>query len=478
MADNPNPNPDQPKPLDPFVESLVKSTGQVLEPEPKPDNSTAIGGAETDLRPIVTLGEAMAEAKRTRKTPEQLAKDKEAEEAKKLAADEEAKKKEAAEKAKGQQPPQPDPKRPQVIKKPLPPPLPDLPPAPIVQLAEPDQGDQDYIATLEPEQQEVIELARFAEAKGKKGILKQTIEHFRAVDRYVEEHPDVDPEGEDFAKAIATTQPKWTEGERRRLERQMISEQAAENARRSLDPILQEQNRQLRSISVSPMIESDIASMSASMTEKQGDLEPVDKAVIECIEKEGYETAARKHRVEAPIIKFSRDAARAWLEVRRGVRKLDPENETDAWLIQFINTQGQIMAARPEAERSFNGRQFLPMNQFAAEIRKDPNAANRFWTFSDGMIMDMIGNSAVLKINEEYKLLAESGFERKKVSPGDGKPAPGGGDQKEGLTGSPRAGGKGIPGAADNLDITEEELEREKFMDSLVPGISKELKKK
>jgi hypothetical protein len=138
------------------------------------------------------------------------------------------------------------------------------------------------------------------------------------------------------------------------------------------------------------------------------------------------------------------------------------------------------MASRPKEEQIISGKQFLPMNQYAAEARKDQNVARaKYWTFSDEMILDMIANHTVLRINEEYKIMAESGFERKKKnSPANGNPPANNIPTPTPASGSPRAGGRALPGAADLDSTSTDDLERDKFMDTLVPGISKELKKK
>src|ERR1041385_1595971 len=284
--------------IDPFAKDLADSIGMVLEPEEEAKPSTAIGGAETELRPTVTLGEAVVEVARVNKakTPEELEKEEEEQAAAKEAEEKAAKEKadkEKNEKDKGTQTPPPPspppPKRPVVKKLAEPPSLPELPPAPVVSLAQVDEGDEAYIGSLEPDQQTVIELARYAEAHGKKGILRQTIDHFKAVDKFIDEHPDVEADSEEFANAVAQTQPKWSESERRRIERQMISDQAAEAARRPLDPVIREQNRQLRQMSNQPFIEQGVTEMTSAMTAKQeGELEAVDPDIIKAIKTEGY----------------------------------------------------------------------------------------------------------------------------------------------------------------------------------------------
>jgi hypothetical protein len=331
--------------------------------------------------------------------------------------------------------------------------------------------DEEYVKTLTPEQQDEVALARFAESKGKTGIATQFVDYFKKVDKYLAENPDATPDSEEFTKYLKDNRPKWSEADRRKVERQMVTEEAVKAAKAELEPVIQEDRRKLREMETRPIIDQSIAELEESITAKpEGDLQQVDKAALDLIKEKGYEAAVEEFPVEAPIIQGTINATRRWMELSRGLKLVDLNDPTDAWLVQFISTEGKKLAAGPKELQVIDGRQFLPLDQFMDISRKNPQEAAKHWTFSDDMIKDMLANRAVLHINNEIKKLERSGFKReaKKVSTTPGTQqttttttVP---PKVEQTTGSTRAVSKSLPGAGDTA-VTPSEAD--KFIKSL-----------
>ena len=461
MAETATPptEPPAPEDIDPFAKTLLESLGKVLPPTPETNPD------DIPLRPTVTLGEAVTAIKSGSKEPGVTppappAKTKEQldAEAAKAAADAKA----AEDAAKLAQPPP----KPPVVKRKLPQPPPEPPPVPPAPAAPPaDDLDKD----LDEDQKEEIELAKYAEKRGKKGIVDATRKYISVVEEFISKNPDADPDGEEFTELVKNNKPKWTDAERKRFERGMIAERAAEEARRALDPVIRQQSEELERIRSAPLIDGAADTVADIVTTPVDDpeLKPVKKDVVSLIKTEGFEKASEKFPIEAPVISGAMEAAKSYMRLRRNVEKLDPNNQTHSWLIQFLFEEGQNMKRQPkEVQTLADGRTFLPMHEFLAETEKDPKARSKFWTFSDQAVVDMIGNRAILTINKEKKKLAAAGYILKDdtVPADSGKSTP---PATPETGGSPRAGGTSIPGASDSAEPTGED-EAAAFVNSLI----------
>lgn len=481
MADPTNPNPPSPSPpptpdpapekpkLDPFVQSLVTGFDKILEPEPpKPEEDVNAPMSN------VTLGEAAERAQTAAK--------------------------EAAEKAAANPPapaPQPTPPEPPApaaeppkpalkVRKIEPPPPAQIAPAPPPPAPPPDpekngKVDEEYFKTLTLEEQDEIQLAQFADTKAKPGILAQTIEYFKKVDKFIEEHPDLTPESEEFTNFTKANKPQWSNSERRKIERQMISEEAARAAEEKFAPAMQETSRKVLELETRPYIEQSVAEVEEAIQQKREgtDLVPVEKEVVAAIREKGYDAALEEFPVEAPIVQGTLNATRAWLELSRGLVPFDPNNGTHQWLAGFIAQEGHNIANGPKELRvDKTGRTFLPFNQMLELQRTKPEEAAKHWTFDEGMVKEMLANRAVLQVNHEIKRLEKSGFKReaRKVSGNPGNStattAPTAPPVDATQTGSTRAAARSMPGASDGGETL---TEAQKFIETLVPGAGRAL---
>lgn len=458
--------------LDPMVEQIMKSIGNVLEPDD-------IAGpakepeAQTDEMSTSTLGEAAVERRRR----EEAAKAKPKEEPPPAAEEKKVEPAPATEppSAKQQEPPRP----PIKLKKkesvvPEPEPAPEPPNATDTKPAV-EPNDEAFIANLIPEEQDELELARYAEANGKKGVYAQTLDWFKKVAKWTQDNPGVDASSAEFEEFSRANRPKWTSTERRKIERQMVAEEAVRKAKAELEPAMEKQRLKVKEIETRPIIDHAIREVEASITSKptHDGLEQINPEVVKMLNDVGFEQTLEKFKIEAPIVQGAKNAARAWLQISNGLVPFNVDVPAHAWLAEFISAEGANMKRQPKDVQTRDGRQFLPLHEFQAAKKQDPLTPQKFWTFTDDDIVQLISDHAVFAVNNEYKSLKKAGFERvtAKDSTLAGNPAtaqaspPAGGSGSEGV--SPRAGAKSLPGASVPSGKASEHAA---FLNQLYPG--------
>ena len=334
--------------------------------------------------------------------------------------------------------------------------------------------DATYIAGLTPEQKYEVEVAQFAEKHGHPGKLAATLKYFRDLDKLIESNPDITPESEDFRQFTEANSPKWNPTARKKLERDIILEEATAKVRQETQPAIQEQQRKLREMEMRPVVEAHVDQLVTKMSAddmKQDGITPIDPEVMDYIRENGYEKAAKKFKVEAPIVMGSINAERTWLGFSQGTLAYDHNNPTHTWLINFLQGEGQRMRQLPAKDRIVNGREFLPLQDYSLEFQKDPKAAQeKFYTFNDDMVRELLAANAILSVHNQIKELEEGGFKyerkTKKAAEPQIEPTP-----ASTPSGSPGAGFRSMPGAA---PIAAPQADpRSGFFEKLVPGGSK-----
>lgn len=454
---------------DPFVKDLLASIGKVLDPTPAPEVESQI--TNTNLSDIVT------------------------------------RKQDERKKAVDAPPADPPPVAAPALAAPAPPataPTPELvrptivlkrkdetPPAPAVVPATPptpapsdDQlkakrEEEAYVKGLTPEQQEEISLARYADANVKPGILAKTIEFFRSVDKFIDEHPE--HEASELDQFITKSKPQWGDAERRRIERKMISEEATRQATETVRKELEPEKQRLRQMEAKPLIEKAITETETTLTTASAvnkDAIAMPVAVVQKMKGMTYGEAKEAYPVEAPIYFSAINAARVWMAVANGAEPYNPQDPTHAWLSQFVADQGAAMLQQPQSSQVMNGRQFLPLGDYLALRASKPDELNKYWTFNNDMVVDLIAGNALINHTNEVKRLEKAGWKREKVStetenqpPVTNPPKP---IAETSVTRGPAARAGSIPGAADTEIATHP---NDSFLETIVPGSTKILRR-
>jgi len=310
--------------------------------------------------------------------------------------------------------------------------------------------DTQYEQTLDEDSRRLVEIARYAEAKGESGLTDRTFKYLRETDKFMEDHPDLTVESDEFKEFNRENDPFAGKNLKRleiRMEADAAEARAFERARQESESL----SREVREMKLKPKIETAVATVSTALTTadpKQPDIRAIDQAVIEKINRDGYDAAVKEFPVEAPIVQGAVNATREWLELSSGVKPFDANNQTHAWLVSFVAREGANMLRQPESVRVVDGRSFMPLHQYMQLQSENPAAAARHYSFTDDMIVDLIANSGQLAYSQQVETLEKSGWKRepakisKAVKNGS---APAVNDDASGNA-SPKAGSKSLSG--------------------------------
>lgn len=317
--------------------------------------------------------------------------------------------------------------------------------------AEADAAQAEFEKTLTDDERDELAIARVAEGMGKKGIVEQYINYYKALSKYTEDNPDQDPDGEEFKKWLEDNRPKWSESDRRKAERKMISDQATADAEAKIEKKYEATDLEVRQIKTQPKIAKATAEIEAALTteNKESKLLPIDKAVVEAIKTEGYAKAVEKFELEAPIVASTVNAAQTWLRLTSGLENINDANQTHNWLLNLVAEEGDNMLRQPKEVQVVNGRQFMPMFQYLKLQRENPAEAAKHFTFSDEMVVDLITQRGLMAYNQKIAALERSGWKReeKKVQTTDQNQNPGATEKNGSSPPSPKGGSRAVPGA-------------------------------
>lgn len=269
---------------------------------------------------------------------------------------------------------------------------------------------EDYIKTLTPEQQEEIEIARFAEKSGKTGLVDGLIGYYKKAVEFAEENPDKTADDDEFVKLRETARPKWSDVEKRKAEREMIASEAAARARAETLKEIEPQAAALRQIRSKPAIEKSVQEAKAILESED---DGFDKGLVEKIASGDFKSASEENPVEASIVSGTLNAVRAWNEIVNGVEKINEKNETHSWILNFINSQTRAMLASPKEVQVVNGRQFVPITEFERIRTQEPEKLASVWTLDNAMISERIAKNGISVLKSENERLRKAGWERK-----------------------------------------------------------------
>jgi hypothetical protein len=273
--------------------------------------------------------------------------------------------------------------------------------------------DADYINGLTEDQKEELSEAEYLERlfpEKYQGRKKKLMDWYRNLDttanKLLQDNPDrpLDASNEDFAKFLKT-KPPVDLAHSRKAQRTMAEESAEQRVEAKIAPKITELERKQNEIEFKPQLDRMMSQMDNAMEEliASDDKSPLTPA-IQALK---ADPNTPEFRLEKKIIdeekRSSGKLSREYVMLTRGVRNYNEQNQTHKQLLEFINEQGRQMAAQPdEVKRDNKGRMFLSRSEYADAKRKDKDAASKYWTFSHGDILQMIGMQA--KDNMESRL--------------------------------------------------------------------------
>ena len=319
---------------------------------------------------------------------------------------------------------------------------PSLPEQPVQQpiqepeVEEDDLDNYDYL----PEQRDEIELARYAEQvdpKKYKGMANDLQQFYADLDEYVDKNDDpdrtFDENDEEFIKWIQRNKPSLSNAEQRKLERQMIKDQAISEAKSEFEKKQNELEDKIRKVEDRPKAEKEFTKYESLL---DGD-KPEEDELAESIYQQEMDTAKK--------------VGREYLDLFYGLKTFEQEDPLHSWIIDFVTQQSDAFQQHGGEHLTRDNKAFVPPSEYA---NADPN---KHWTFTSSDVMEIMGNYFSTRAKDSVKIeeerLNKLGFTRQTKNKSQTKA------KKEEVkpTRTPKATNSPSPGAAPNSDGVEEQ---------------------
>lgn len=314
----------------------------------------------------------------------------------------------------------------------------------------PPATKDDFEATLDDLEKDELELRRFAEKVNPdkyKGSADEYVASLKRLNTYIEtsrkENPDrtFDENDEDFEEYVKKNIPNFSVVERRRIERQLITADAREQAKRDMQVEQEDIKRKQRMLEVKPEIERSVSDFVGTVNGvmKQPLAEGKESVVLPIVERAqevGWKQAIAEDPIHAPVVKTIQDAAvrRAgeYLALVEGVKDFRPLAEElpmehprndHAWLLNFIRRQGEWLDKnggdmRTRTLEDGTQQTFVPMHVWGEISQKEPQKARQHWTFSIPDVLDMLAHNARVEaeviVKKEVERMEAAGYQRVK----------------------------------------------------------------
>ena len=306
---------------------------------------------------------------------------------------------------------------------------------------EPEQDDlEDYL----PEQREEIELALYAEKSSKKykGMADKLKQFYADLDDYVDksEDPDrtFDEHDEDFVRWVQKNKPTLSKVEQRKLERQMIKDQALSEAKSEFEGKQQELEEKIRKVEDRPKADKEYTTYEKIL----GSEKPEDDNLAESIYEEEMKSAKK--------------VGKEYLDLFYGLKTFDQQDPLHTWIVDFVTQQSDAFQKHGGDhlfKTSEDGikRSFVPPSEYGNVD------AGKHWTFTSSDVVEILGNyfstRAKDNVKHEEERLEKMGFTRQTKNKSQTKAK----KEEPKPTQTPKATNSPSPGAAPNSDGVQEQ---------------------
>jgi hypothetical protein len=264
-------------------------------------------------------------------------------------------------------------------------------PAPVLAPAAPEPPKLD----LNEDQQELLEVVRFAEGaklEGFAGQAKALETYFTKLKTFAETNPDLTEDDEAFRNFVQTHQPKISPSALKKAERAQIGAEIEARAKAKIDEELKAIREEKRLTDLKPKIEQEFEKAKAELAGTKVGTEPL-ADVVKAVEKDP-EAAADEFPIEAPIIKETLELARAYIEIDSRAVSFDPTNRQHAAISNFIFSQADKIKALPPEKQISQGRRFLDPAEYVQVATQNPAAIHQYWTLERQDVLKMLHANA------------------------------------------------------------------------------------
>lgn len=272
------------------------------------------------------------------------------------------------------------------------------------------EAEDEYVKTLTEDQQYEVELARHAESI-KPGYAKKLLDFYRAADKFRDEHPDMDPESEEYADFIKKNEPKISNAERRKIEREMITQAATAKAREEVSKEFEPVVCELNEMKTAPTIKAVTDEARTIMAKKaNADDIAIDPEVFDKIQSMPYAQAVEEYPNEAPIVASTVSKVREWTRIWNSAVEVNMQDPNHQWLMNFLQNREAEILAKPEAEQIRDGKRFVPIAKFIELEQTNPKAAAAVWTFKHDDVARMIAENGARYHKAQVQKLIKAGW--------------------------------------------------------------------
>lgn len=274
-------------------------------------------------------------------------------------------------------------------------------------LPDPKKTDDLDMTGLVDEQIDELEDAKYLEQKdpAQKGYAKKLLDFYKSVDKWVDDHKDdpdrtFDENDEEFTSFIEENKPKWAPGQRDKIRKARLIDEAKREALKDLQPEIEAAKREAREARVTPVIERKVNQFAESFEKAASSDDPLEKDVF--------------GRYKESAVALASD----WVRLAEGVDDITkPKNQDQAarhkWLMEFIGHQSAVFDAKGGDNKIRDGRQFVTPVKFA-ELASSGKDTSRVWTFNNDDVLTMLHThmveSAKSQVKSEEEVAVKRGF--------------------------------------------------------------------
>lgn len=293
-------------------------------------------------------------------------------------------------------------------------------------------AEKEYEEKLDDVAKEELQLARFAEQSKPdkyKGMAAKLVGFYKELDAYIDqaqrESPDrtLDENDEVFVKWVEEHKPEYDGSDRRKLERQMVLDEADKRVEQRLKASEEKMTREVAAMKLAPLVKN---AADAFVVKAAARMSPDDKSPFAVVTKiavdKGWDAALAEDPGTAQIAKtyaeMGRDYLKEYLELALQVKPVavydpskspdHPENQraiTDQKLIRFVNDSeadfnrngGELKTIKAPDGRTL---QFLPREEFNKLSEAD---RAKHWTLSLEDITDTMAVWSAQAANAAYQ---------------------------------------------------------------------------
>lgn len=280
------------------------------------------------------------------------------------------------------------------IKNPTPPSLPD-----------PKKPDEINTDGLVDEQIEELDDAKYLEVKdpSQKGYAKKLFDFYKSVDKWVEDHKDdpdrtFDEKDDEFTEFLSNNKPKWAPGQREKIRKARLVDEAKREAMKDLQPEIDAAKREAREARVSPFIDRKVTQFTESFDKASASDDPLEKDVF--------------GRYKESAVALASD----WVRLAEGLDDISkPKSQDQAarhrWLMDFIGHQSNVFDSQGGDNKVRDGRQFVTPVKFA-ELSSTGKDTSKIWTFNNDDVLTLLQTHMVESAKSQVKAEEESAIKR------------------------------------------------------------------